>query len=325
MPLLLTASDVAPLLVQRQHLIALLGIVDAAFRDPGPTHNGGKSDLWIEMAEPTKTFVTATSVSDQNGLLPGTRSRDAGRHPLGAERVDLLYDGVTGKLDALIARESLDSTNIALVSVAGSTAMAPPEPKQLAILGSGVEARCHLPVLLAAFPSVETVRVFAPTRERRERYATEMNATHDAAIEAVESAQDAVDGADIIAGLTSASEPVFEMSWVKPGALICSIARGQLPAEVVGNTRIFVSTEARFNARRGVRGRDPGIALNDVWSGMEPNGFSVDVMTGVVPAREHANDIVLFMNQGEDRVDASIMRYVVDWARANNVGTEFQL
>jgi hypothetical protein len=35
--------------------------------------------------------------------------------------------------------------------------------------------------------------------------------------------------------------------------------------------------------------------------------------------------VVLFINQDEDRADVSIMRYVVDWARANDVGTEFQL
>jgi alanine dehydrogenase len=325
MPLLLSAADVTPLLSDRSHLTALLSVVDAAYRDTGPTHNAGKSDVWLEMTEQTNTFVVATSVSDTNGLLVGTRSRDIDRHPLGAERVDLLYDSVTGKLDALIARDTLDSTNIALTSVAGCMAMAPPNPKELAILGSGVEARCHLPVLLAAFPSLETVRVFAPNAGRRERYVSDISAGQEVLINAVESAREAVERADIIAGLTSASEPVFEVPWVKPGALICSIARGQLPSEVVGNTRIFVSTSARFNARRGVRGRDPNIALHDVWADMEPHGFAIDVMTGAVPAREDPDDIVLFMNQGEDRADASIMRYIVDWARTNGVGAEFSL
>jgi len=83
---------------------------------------------------------------------------------------------------------------------------------------------------------------------------------------------------------------------------------------VVGRTRIFVSTRERFNARRSVRGRDPNIGLSDVWSGMEPHGFAVDVMTGAVLAREQPEDVVLFINQGIDKADAAIMRYAVDWA-----------
>lgn len=313
------------MLADRQELIGLLEVVEQVYQSTSPTHNAGKSDLWIQMEDPTNTFVMATSVYDGQGLLVSTRSRDSARHSLGAERLDLLYDSATGKLDAMIARDPFDSTNIALISVAGGAAMAPPNPKKLAMLGSGVEATCHLPVLLAAFPTIETVRVYAPNRGRRERYVADMAAAHDVDLVAVETAQEAVAGADIVAAMTSASEPVFEMGWIKPGALICSIARGQLPSEVVGKTRIFVSTEARFNARRGVRGRDPEIALHDVWAGMEPHGFAVDVMNGATPAREQADDVVLFMNQGEDRADAAIMRAIADWARANGVGSEFSL
>jgi ornithine cyclodeaminase/alanine dehydrogenase-like protein (mu-crystallin family) len=315
----------APLLAAREHLNALLGVVDAAFRDDTPTHNAGKSDLWLQTAEPSNTFVVATSVHDETGLLVSTRSRDAERHPLKAERIDLLYDAVNGELDALVARNAADSTNIALVSVAGCLAMAPANLTSLGMLGAGAEARCHVPVLLAAYPTITDIRVYAPNRERRERYAADMSAALGIAVTSVEAPRDAVDGVDIVAGMTSASEPVFEMDWVKPGALICSIARGQLPAEVVGRTRIFVSTRERFDARRGVRGRDPSIALNDVWSGMEPHGFTLDVMTGAVPAREAPDDVVLFMNQGLDKADAAIIRYAVDWARANGVGTEFAL
>jgi ornithine cyclodeaminase len=315
----------APLLSSPDHLRALVGVVAAAFRDDTPTHTAGKSDLWLQMEEPSHTLVIATSVFDERGLLVTTRSRDSERHTLGAERVDLLYDGVNGKLDALIARDTMDSTNIALVSTAGCLAMAPASVTSLAMLGSGVEARCHLPVLLAAMLTITDIRVYAPNPDRRERYATEMSAALGITVNAVADARDAVVGADVVAGMTSASSPVFDMDWIKPGALICSVARGQLPAEVVGRTRIFVSTRERFNARRGVRGRDPNIALNDVWSGMEPLGFSVDVITGAVPAREQPEDVVLFINQGLDKADAAIMRYAVDWARAHGVGTDFSL
>ena len=94
---------------------------------------------------------------------------------------------------------------------------------------------------------------------------------------------------------------------------------------MIGRTRIFVSTRERFNARRGVRGRDPHIALSDVWSGMEPHGFAVDVMTRAIPEREQPEGVVLFINQGLDKADAAIMRYAVDWARAQGVKTGFDL
>ena len=186
----------APLLSSPDHLRTLLGVVDAAFCDDTPTHNAGKSDLWLQLEEPSNKFVIATSVFDERGLLVTTRSRDSERHALGTERVDLLYDGVSGKLDALIARDTMDSTNIALVSTAGCLAMA--------MLGSGIEARCHLPVLLAAMPTIMDIRVYSPNEDRRAHYAAEMSAALGITVTAV-------DGADVIAGMTSASAPIFEM------------------------------------------------------------------------------------------------------------------
>jgi len=194
----------ALLLSSPDHLRALLGVVDAAFRDDTPIHNAGKSDLWLQVEEPSSTFVIATSVFDERGLLVTTRPRDSERHALGAEWVDLLYDSVSGKLDALIARDTMDSTNIALVSTAGCLAMAPSSVTSLAMLGSGIEACCHLPVLFAAMPTIMDIRIYSPNEDRRARYTAEMST-------ALGITATAVDGADVIAGMTSASAPVFEV------------------------------------------------------------------------------------------------------------------
>ena len=89
-----------------------------------------------------------------------------------------------------------------------------------------------------------------------------------------------------------------------------------MPAEVVGNTRTIVSTKAKLNPQRGLRARGPGIVLNDAWVRMESHGFALDIMTGPVLACQSTKGVVLFMSQSKDRIDVSIMRHIVDRARA---------
>jgi len=100
------------------------------------------------------------------------------------------------------------------------------DSETLGILGSGGMARTHTAALCTVRP-IKRIRVFSPTPAHREEFAEEMRAKLDMDVQAVDSPEVAVQGADIVAACTDSKLPVVEEAWVKPGTHLTRV----LPAE----------------------------------------------------------------------------------------------
>src|SRR5687768_11171576 len=103
----------------------------------------------------------------------------------------LLSDGETGEPVAFLNASAITEIRAAAVSAVATRALARDDSRELAILGAGVQARSHLEAMRAV-GAFERVRIYSPTAEHARTLAKEGNA------EAVESAEDAVRGADVI-------------------------------------------------------------------------------------------------------------------------------
>ena len=103
----------------------------------------------------------------------------------------------------------------AATSAAVSQAVADPQSRTLALIGSGVQAKAHLRALSEIFP-IDDVRVWSRTTANAEAFADVRDAR-------AMSAADAVDGADIVVCATNALTPVLQGAWLKPGAHVNSV------------------------------------------------------------------------------------------------------
>ncbi len=83
----------------------------------------------------------------------------------------------------------------------------------LALLGSGVQARSHLAAMKEVRP-LRRVRVWSRHPENARRFAAEESERHGLSIEATATAREAVEGADLVCTATSAREPVLEGAWL---------------------------------------------------------------------------------------------------------------
>ena len=76
----------------------------------------------------------------------------------------------------------------------------------MALFGSGWQAGSHLPAMCAVRP-LKRVNVFSPTKANREAFVKEMQPKVTAEVRAVDSPEEAIRDADIIAATTNSLTP----------------------------------------------------------------------------------------------------------------------
>jgi len=128
----------------------------------------------------------------------------------------LLFRADSGEPLATIDGRLITELRTAAVSAAATKALASPEARVLAILGSGVQARSHVEALRLVRDFAE-VRVWSPTADHARKFADAAGARMTAG------AADAVAGADVVVTATAATTPILKGAWLKPGAHVNAI------------------------------------------------------------------------------------------------------
>lgn len=154
----------------------------------------------------------------------------------------LLYRTDTGQPLAAIDGRLITEMRTAAVSAAITKYLAPPDGGVLALLGSGVQAHAHLQAL-SRVRNFSGVRVWSRTAEHAQRFARE----HD--VTAIDSAEAAVRGADVVVTATAARTPILKGAWLKPGAHVNAVGSArpdwrELDEEAMANTVVVDSREA---------------------------------------------------------------------------------
>jgi alanine dehydrogenase len=133
-----------------------------------------------------------------------------------------LYSTHTGEPLAIIPDGIAQHMRVGAAAGLGAKALSRDDSRTVGMLGSGGMARTYLEAFCHVRP-IERVRVYSPTPANRDRYAEEMRERFAIEVSAVDSARDAVRGADIVALCVSAVEPVFEADWLEPGMHVADL------------------------------------------------------------------------------------------------------
>jgi ornithine cyclodeaminase/alanine dehydrogenase-like protein (mu-crystallin family) len=95
--------------------------------------------------------------------------------------------------------------------------LAPERAEQVAVIGSGVQARQQIAALRAVRPDVAEIRVWGRNGDHAVRAAAEIGAT------AAETVEAAVRDADVVITCTAAREPLVRAEWLQPGAHVTAV------------------------------------------------------------------------------------------------------
>src|SRR3954469_19831852 len=134
----------------------------------------------------------------------------------------VLHDPETGALLAILDGRYITEARTAAVSAASAKHLARPDARVLAVLGSGVQARSHIDALTRVRTFTE-IRVWGRHEGRVQALLASAPAHARATLIASPTPEAAADGADVIALVTAAREPVLPRAAVRPGAHICAV------------------------------------------------------------------------------------------------------
>src|SRR5262249_46810777 len=132
------------------------------------------------------------------------------------------FDSDTGDFKGVIVGGHLGGMSRGAIGAVAIKHLARPDASHAAILGSGRQARTLLEAA-AVVRHFVSVKVYSPNATNREAFAREMCQTLDLHVAPVGSAQVAVADADVVMCATTSTAPVFDPSWLKPGAHVNTV------------------------------------------------------------------------------------------------------
>jgi ornithine cyclodeaminase/alanine dehydrogenase-like protein (mu-crystallin family) len=249
-------------------------------------------------------------------IFPGNRTRGLDSHQGGV----LLFDGETGALRAVVDASAVTATRTAAVSAVATRALAREDARELAILGSGVQARSHLEAMATVRP-FERARVWSRTAGHASAFAAEAQAPFP--VETVESAEEAVRGADVVVTATSSPEPIVRRDWLAPGAHVNAVGSSiptarELDADAVAAAALFAdSRESMLN-----EGGDYLFAVRA--AGIGPGHIRAELgelLIGSHEGRRSRAELTVFKSLGLAAEDLAAAEHVYAQARAAGAGT----
>ena len=223
----------------------------------------------------------------------------------------LVFEAEHGCLQAMVDASAITAIRTAAVSGVATRLLAREDAGDLAILGSGVQAHAHFDAMLAA-RNIGRVRIWSPNAEHVQAFARNICEKREIEVTAMNTALEAVKGADIVCTTTSAHEPVLMGEWLTPGVHINAVGSSiplarELDTDAVVKARLFVD-------RRESTINEAGDYLIPKQEGIigdhHIQGEIGEILAGQIVGRRNAQEITLFKSLGlavEDIASASLV------------------
>ena len=316
MALFLSEQEVAQLLPMDECIDAL----DRAFANAGTGMVDNKPRSRIRMPGGFFHFMAA---ADSGQGVFGYKAYPSFAGPGGSKMLVMLYDYQSGELLACLESGRLGQIRTGAASGLATRYMARCGASTAAVIGSGFQARTQLEAVCAARP-IEKARVFSRRQERREDFARRSSERLGIDVQPVESAQECVEGADVVIAITSAREPVVLGDWLSPGAHVNAAGgnhwlRREIDEAAVLRSEVIVVDDleqARIECGDLMWLEARGSFRWDMAHQLQ------DVVAGRVPGRVSAEGVTLFESMGIALEDIAAAEVVYRKAKEQGIGQE---
>ena len=259
--------------------------------------------------------------------------------------VVMLFSSENGEPLALLNDNWIQHMRVGGTAGLGTKLLAREDAETLCVIGSGGMAQTFLEGVCVV-RSIKRVRVFSPSRENRRAYAALMSERLGIPVEAMDDAQTAMSGADIVATCTNSGTPVFEADWLEPGMHVVCVGTNEVPPGAVPRFDVSVRQGIHSMAPSGdserhrsgvglsyagfVAGSEEEMARIPEGGGAHIDSSSfpkyIDVVAGRAPGRTSEEQITFYYCHGNQGLQfASVGGVIYRNAIAAGVGTPMPL
>lgn len=287
--------------------------------------------------QPLRMVITPPGAAGDMALMPSYRSGE--RAAYGVKTVCffpgnpgkgldshqgsvMLFSAETGELVALMNASAITAIRTAAVSAVATRLLAREDAGELAIIGSGVQARAHIEAMACVRP-IRRAWVASSRLDNAKKFADELGPRYSFPIEPVESVESAVRGADLIVTATTATEPILRLEWIRPGAHL-NVVGSSIPSTREVDSATMAASSLFVDRRESTinEGGDYLFALREGAIGPDHiKGELGELVIGDRSARTSPDEITLFKSLGLAIEDLASADYVYRKAQAIKKGT----
>lgn len=287
--------------------------------------------------QPLRTIIRPPDAKGVMGLMPAYMSGESAAFGLKAICVFpenpavgkdshqggvLLFSAETGELLAIMNASAITAIRTAAVSGVATDLLARPDACNLAILGSGVQARSHL-VAMSNVRTINRCRIASRNLDHARNLVDEMKQDFSFPLEPVETVEEALQDSDLIVTATTAREPIVQREWISPGAHMNLVGSStaktrEVDSETMAAAGLFVDRRESTLNEAG----DYLFAVRDGLIGPDHiRGELGEVLKGDKPGRRSAAEITIFKSLGIAIEDLFSAEHLYQKAKDMNVGT----
>jgi ornithine cyclodeaminase len=251
-------------------------------------------------------------------VFPGNAARGKDSH----QGAVLLFSAESGELLAVINASAVTAVRTAAVSGVATRALAREDVGDLCVIGAGVQARSHIEAM-SHVGRIRRCRVASRRVESAHKLADELRGSYTFPVEAAETVEAALRGADLVVTATNSAESLVRREWIAEGAHLnavgaCTPNSRELDGATVAASSLFVdSVESTVN--------EAGDYLRAIQEGVIGPGHIRaelgEVLRGTKPGRTSAEEITLFKSLGLGVEDLAAAEYLYRKAKETGAGT----
>ena len=317
MAIYLTETEVGGMLTMDLALDSLEEVFRA--RSEGKVGNLPRTRLPLGPVGRGSYNLMAASWPDRG--VVGQKSYAAGRG--GASFHVMLYSTAGEGLLAIIEANRMGQIRTGAASGIATRYMAREDATSVAVIGSGYQAETQLEAV-AAVRDITSARNFSRTPDRRNSFAERMSERLGIDVQAAESGEAAVAGADVIITVTNSADPVVTGEMLEMGVHINAAGgnswqRRELDTHAVAMSDIVATDDidqAKTECGELMRAAETGHFYWERLARLD------QIVGGLRSGRDNAEEVTLFESQGVAFEDIAVCTRLYEMAKEQGIGTQ---
>lgn len=257
-------------------------------------------------SDPQNRFtIKSAAGAELAGLKVGAYFPTNDMHGLPRHASTILLIGQnTGRIGALVEGSAVNCYRTAAADAVATDALARPDAEILTLFGTGHQAAYEAQAI-ARVRKLSRVLVVGREPSRTDAFVERLRSSGLLAEAAA--AERAVRAADIIVTATTATEPLFEAEWVRPGAHISSMGsdskgKQELPSDLFRRAHLFCDLPEQ-SVRIGEFQHAGPEAI--------PTAIGA-VLSGEAPGRQNEREITIFDSSGISLQDLHMAKAILE-------------